>query len=135
MSGVIQAVLNDVNTVHPFFSKINIQFLQDKISQQLSKHFIQKIIIPHFSLKRKMMEIFQQRLETIPRMNERVVMAACHEFRLDQAETTRNIRWEEQYVGTTQLVDLDAQKVQYDPQSIKLRQPGQVGGTVRFYFT
>jgi len=91
MAGVFLATLNNRNTAHPFFTEENVTFVQNKISEVLKNEFKQKIVIDRASIKRKMVGVFEERLESVPRMNQRLVMKACNEFRLDQAETERNL--------------------------------------------
>lgn len=80
--------------------------------------------------------IYNERLESIPKMNERVVMELCRQFRNEQINNNKYLGWAEAY-PSSQLIfdplgnkgpDLQAVKI-----SNRLGKP-RVGSTRNFVF-
>ena len=83
-------------------------------------------------------KIADQFLESIPKMNQRVVMDICNDFRISQGYTDRNLKLEAHYVLSQRLYDPSVEVVRYDPSTIKLANrlgQAKVGGSSRFFFT
>lgn len=115
-----------------FYDADNIAFIQEAISRELGKTFRQRIAVDTNSIVRVMQRVYEEKLETVPQMNERVVMELCHEFRASQAEVRRNMNWEEGYVASQLLYNPIAKMSQVDHRAIKLHHG--VGGTKGFVF-
>ena len=122
-----------------YFDKDNICFIRDAITKELSKEFAQKIIYDHDSIIRTMSRIHEERAESIPRMNQRVIMSLCAEYRRYQIQVNKRLCWEENFFNSQQLVD---QVGQVGPDTTKIRGSTknrfgvpQVGGSLRFHFT
>lgn len=84
-----------------------------------------------------MQRILSERLEEIPRMNQRVIMELVNEIRTDQLDVNKHLRWEDGYAYSQQVYDSVGKKGP-DTTAIKLaNRLGKpcVGGTVSFYFT
>lgn len=134
---------NSIHTIFPsaivqgYFSDENVSFIREKIVQVLKKEFVQSINIDVASVKRVMERVIVERRESVPRMNQRVIMYLCNEFRNHQLNVKKHMNWEAYYIESQRL---------YDPTSLrgpdlysiklseKLKKPN-VGGTLRFYFT
>ncbi len=120
------------------FDEDNISFIQSKISEVLALEFKQRILVSRGDIIRQMAVTTEQFLESIPKMNQRTVMAICNDFRIDQLELDRNLKLEAHFVLSQRLYDPSSETVKYDPAMIKmanrLGQP-KVGGSQRFYFT
>lgn len=119
-----------------FFDEDNITFLRSKIGRVLQREYVQYINIDRNSLIRVMQRIIGQRAEPVVKMNERVVMTICNEFRNHQAEATKHASWEEHYIESQRLYDPTTERGP-DLQRIKLSNrlgKEKIGGTVRFVF-
>ncbi len=119
------------------FDEDNILFIQSKISEVLALEYKQRILVDRASIIRKMGIVIEERLESIPKMNQRVVMYCCNDFRISQDYADRNLKLEAHYVLSQRLYDPSAEVVRYDPGKIKLANrlgQAKVGGTSRFYF-
>lgn len=121
-----------------YFSQENVQFIQNKVIEVLHHEYEQSIIIDFGSIIRMMERIFEERPETIPRMNQRVVMELCHDFRIYQANVDKHLRWEAHYDLSQMLIDESTNNHKVDFQRVKSNNrlgEKRVGGTTNFYFT
>src|SRR5689334_18679702 len=93
-----------VNTVFPgyvpdgYFDMDNVQFIRQKVADVLGREYTQHINVDIASVKRIMLRILEERPEPIPKMNQRVIMTICSEFRLHQATVHKHANWEEHYI-------------------------------------
>ena len=104
----------------------------------MGKEFKQQILIDRASIIRVMERALLDRIEPVPRMNERVVMEIASEFRNHQYDAQKHLNWEANYFHTQRLYDPVGEIVRADRLSHKLNNrlgKPRVGGTVRFYFT
>jgi len=121
-----------------FFDEDNILFIQSKISEVLAKEFKQRILVSRGDIIQKMAIVAQEFLESIPKMNQRVVMIITSDFRRYQLEVDRNLKLEAHYTLSQRLYDPSAEVVKYDPGIVKMANrlgETKVGSTHRFYFT
>jgi len=121
-----------------FTDEDNIQFIQDKIKRVLKREFVQDILIDRRSILQIMQRIVEEKLEAVPKMNQRVIMTICAEFRRHQLEVDRNLKLEAHYSVSQALYDPTTENSRWDGQNIKLANRlgwSKVGGTSRFYFT
>ncbi len=121
-----------------YFDDSNVQFVQKKIQKVLGLNFTQKVDIPAGDVVKVMLRILSQKLEEIPKMNERVVMQIVGEFRNHQIDVEKRLWWTQDSRTSTALIDGAEGLARYDPGSIKLANRFSsplVGGTTRFYFT
>ena len=131
-----------IQTVFPghipdgYFDQDNVQFIREKIAQVLSGEFCQYINIDKASVVRVMQRVLEERAETIPKMNQRVVMYITNEYRNHQGQLHKHLKWEEHFVESQRLYDPTTERT-IDLQRIKLANrlgKARVGGTVRFIF-
>lgn len=135
-----------INTLVPnatvplgYFDEDNIRFIQEKISQVLSREFVQKILIDRDSIVRLMNRaLVDGRIESVPKMNMRVVMMAANNYRTHQLQVNKHLNWETHYVLSQLSYDPSVESSRVDLNSI--RPPNRigkpmVGGTTRFFFT
>ena len=121
-----------------YLDEDNIRFIQEKIRDVLKREFVQDILIDRASIIRLMDRALLDRVETVPKMNQRVIMYAANEFRNHQLEADKHLKWESGYVQSQRLYDPTVEVSRYDKQNIKLANRlgyPKVGGTSRFYFT
>lgn len=124
-----------------YFSEKNVNFIQNKIAEILSREFVQKIIIDKASIVRTMQYVLFERREPIPKLNQRVIMFICNDYRNHQNEVNRNLNWEDNYENSQMLIDGPGGNLKFDNRNIKttdqVKYNGQtkVGGSLRFYFT
>lgn len=132
-----------IQTVFPgricegYFENDNIEFIRDKVRRTLLLEFKQNVLMDRASVIRIMQRVLEERLETIPKMNQRVIMYLTNEFRDHQQEAWRNLKWEAHYVESQRLYDPSTDRGP-DISGIKLANrlgKPMVGGTHRFYFT
>ena len=140
--------MNVVHTIAPgaaipsgYFDEDNVTFIQNKVTEVLSREFIQQIVIDRASIVRVMQRVLGERREVIPKLNQRVIMYLCNEFRAHQQETNRTLNWEEGYASSQRNVDHVGGMTRFDMRGIKTTDQKKydgktrVGGTLRFYFT
>ena len=119
-----------------YFDNDNIEFLRKKIAEVLGRTYVQKINFDRASVIRVMSRVLEERLEPIPRMNERVIMSCVSEYLNHQQEIHRNLKWEENYIESQRLYDPTVERGP-DMARIKLANrlgKDRVGGSVRFVF-
>lgn len=119
-----------------YFDKDNIAFLRSKIANVLKREFVQYINVDTNSIIRVMQRIIGERAEPVVKMNERVVMTICNEFRNHQELAAKHANWEEHYIESQRLYDPTTERGP-DLQRIKLSNrlgKERVGGSVRFIF-
>src|SRR4051812_10302405 len=98
-----------VQTIFPgfvppnYFSEDNIVFIQHKIIHVLGLEFTQKILVDRSSIIRIMQRVLEERLESIPRMNQRVIMYITNEFRNHQIDANKHLKWESGYIQSQRL--------------------------------
>lgn len=88
-----------------FFNEDNKIFIQRKVAEVLSKEFKQNIIFDPLSIVQVMQQVYQERVESVPRMNQRVVMELCRSFRNEQINNNKHLMWAECYPSTQKLFD------------------------------
>lgn len=118
------------------FDNDNIEFLRMRAAEILKGEFVQTINFDRASVIRIMQRVMAERLEPVPRMNERVLMYLTNEYRNHQADLHKKMKWEEHYVESQRLYDPTVERGP-DLENIKLANrlgKPRVGGTVRFYF-
>ena len=76
-----------------FFTEENIQFISYKVTKILSLEFNAKVIVPTSSIMREMQYIHEDRVQTIPKMNQRVIMELVRSFRNYQDEIKKANYW------------------------------------------
>ena len=125
-----------------YFDEQNILFIQSKIAEVLKRKFIQHIAIDRGSIVRIMGRVLDERIETIPKMNQRVIMYCCNDYIIHQLEVDRNLKLEAHFVIGDRIYDPTTERVKFDPQMVKLanrlgtpRIAGAGNITSRFYFT
>lgn len=134
----IHTLVPNANIPLGYFDEDNIQFIQKKIRDVLKREFEQNILIDRASIIRLMERSILDRIESIPKMNQRTIMYATNEFRNHQLEVDKHLRWEAHYVQSQRLYDPTVEISRFDNQKVpianRLGVP-KVGGTTRFYFT
>ena len=119
-----------------YFDDDNIEFIRTKIADVLSGEFYQRINFDRASVIRIMSRVLEERLETIPKMNQRVLMYLGDEYRNHQGQLHKHLKWEEHYTESQKLYDPTVERT-FDTQIVKLANRlgnNRVGGTVRFVF-
>jgi|GEM_PF-5695544 len=139
------STISTINTLVPnaniplgYYDEDNIQFVQSKITEVLKREFVQDILLDRASIIRLMERALLDRIESIPRMNQRAVMYGTNEFRNHQLDVDKHLKWEAHYALSQRLYDPSVEISRYDVATsrpkTRLGQP-RVGGTTRFYFT
>jgi len=120
-----------------YFDNDNVEFIRKKVADVLQREYHQRINVDRASVLRVMQRILEERIEIVPKMNQRVIMSLCAEIRGHQLEVNRNMKWLNYYSVSQRLYDPTTARGP-DLQAIKLANrlgEPRVGGTVRFYFT
>ena len=73
-----------------FFTRTNVEFISNKVTKILGKEYSQRIIIPNNYIVREMQFQHEDRLETIAKMNHRVVIELVKSFRNYQSEIEKS---------------------------------------------
>ena len=76
-----------------FFTRENIEFISNKVTDILAKEYNGKVVIPSSSIMREMQTQYEDRVDTIAKMNQRVIMELVRSFRNYQSEITRASYW------------------------------------------
>lgn len=108
-----------------YFTDENVKFLQDKLKEMLKRDFGWDVHIPKPDIVRVQQRVFEERYESIPRMNQRVLMYISNDYRVHQLEKTKHLKWEEGYYWSQQLYNPLAKGVMFDPSTIKI--PNRLG--------
>lgn len=119
-----------------YFEEDNIEFIRRKVAKVLKRTYVQNINFDKASVVRIMLRVLEERLEPIPKMNQRVIMYCVSEYLNHQQEIHRNLKWEENYIESQRLYDPTVERGP-DMARIKLSNrlgKENVGGTVRFVF-
>lgn len=141
--------MSSVSTIHTlvpnatiplgYYDEDNIRFIQNKITEVLRREYVQDILIDRGSIVRLMERaLVDGRIEDVPKMNQRVVMMACNDFRVHQLDANKHLMWEAHYVQSQRLYDPTVESSKVDLGNTKLANrlgKPKVGGTTRFYFT
>lgn len=72
-----------------YFTDDNVALLSNMITKTLAKEYKQKIIVTDASIMRRMVQIHEERIETVPQMNRRVALDLLREVRNQYDETER----------------------------------------------
>lgn len=134
----IHTLVPNANVPFGYFDEDNIRFIQKKIIEVLKRKFQQEILFDRGSILRLMERALLDRIETIPRMNQRVIMYAVNEFMVHELQVDKHLKWEAHYVQSQRFYDPTVEVSRFDRQKTKLKKDfrgNQVGGTLRFYFS
>lgn len=121
-----------------YYDEDNIRFVQDKIRRVLKRVFKQDILMDRGSIVRLMERSLLDRIETVPKMNQRAIMYGVNEYLNHNLEVEKHLKFEENYVLSQRLYDPSVEISRYDPQKTKLANRlgwPKVGGTSRFFFS
>jgi len=84
-----------IHTIYPghrvpgFFTKLNIKFISDKVTEILGREYKQKIIVPDSSIMREMQYQHEFMVESVAKLNQRVIMSLLRSFRNYQDEINK----------------------------------------------
>lgn len=117
-----------------YFDKENVDFLSKKITETIKKDITTNVTIDTASIVRVMQRVLEQRLETVPKMNQRVIMYVVDDYLDYQIECNRNLWWAEAYVQSQRLFDPSVRRGAIANWTVKLN-PKETATTARFYFT
>lgn len=127
-----------------YYDQDNVEFLQHKICDILKRTYKQSVIVDKASIVRVMQRVHEERLESIPKMNQRVIMYVTNSFNTHQLEATKHLRWAEKEFKSRQLITLEpddewCQRADTDvhlfTKNTNRLGKNHVGGTLRFYST
>ncbi len=131
-----------IHTIFPggrvdgFFDGDNVSFITNKITELMKREYYQSVAVDKSSIVRVMQRIHLERMESVPKMNQRVIMSIMNEIRNHQNEMRKNLRYEENYKSSQLLYDPQVERGP-DLKKIKLKNrlgKPRVGDTVRFVF-
>lgn len=121
-----------------YFDEDNIRFVQQKATETLKREYTQNILFDRGSVIRMMERALLDRVETVPKMNQRAVMYLTNDFRIHELTASKHMKWEAGARFSQLMYDPLTNMARFDPQNIKLANhlgKLKVGGTTRFYFT
>ena len=134
----LHTLVPNANVPLGYFDEDNIRFVQNKIKDVLKRKFVQDILFDRGSIIRLMQRALLDRIEAVPKMNQRAIMFGVNEFMNVQIQINKNLKLEAHYHQSQQLYDPTTETSHYDPQKTKLANRlgyKKVGGTSRFFFT
>lgn len=76
-----------------FFDQRNIDFISHRVTEILSMEYNARVIIPDASIKMEMQNQHEDRIGTISKMNQRVIMELVRSFRNYQEEIKKKDNW------------------------------------------
>ena len=76
-----------------FFDQTNINFISQKITQILGKEYNAQVIIPDASIFIEMQHQHEDRIDTLAKLNQRVIMELVRSFRNYQEEIKQKSGW------------------------------------------
>lgn len=121
-----------------YFDEDNIRFVQNKIKEVLKRQYYQDVLFDRGSIIRLMERAILDRIETVPKMNQRAIMYGTNEYRNHQLDVNKKLNWESHYSLSQRYYDPSVEIIRFDQQKNKppnrLGYPS-VGQTTRFYFT
>lgn len=138
---VIHTIIPGATISEGFFDDDNITFVQEKVAEVLHREYYQTIVVSRADIIRVMQRVLEDRRETVPKMNQRVIMILTNDFRTHQIDVNRKLNWERGYAFSQQRIDPIGKIEYFDRRLIKTKDQKKydgrekVGGTVRFYFT
>lgn len=119
-----------------YFTKQNILNIINETSKILSKEYKQKIIVDENSVRRVLRRVFEEKLEPIERMNDRVIMILANNARNEITQRNTRMNFERNYEASQSLYDPIGMR-SVDLKGIRLKQhlgKPKVGGTHQFIF-
>ena len=140
VAGSLQGLHAVFPVVRPegFFTRRNVAFLQSKIGTMMKEEFGTFLKISASDVVRIMQRVAEYRIESIPRMNERVVMEITADYRQHLLQLNRQLKWEENVINGSLLFDAVSGRSAMDAGKLKLRDRllvPKAGGTLNFAFT
>lgn len=132
-----------------YFSEENIQFIINKCTEILRRNYTkvgvpnQTIVMERSGVIRRMQTIHEEMRETIPKMNQRVIMSLTNDYRNYQVQRNKHFSWEENYESSQLLFDEVSRRGPF-VNGMKKGLTNQIGkvnhkleglGFRRFYFT
>lgn len=72
-----------------YFTEENVALISKMVTDTLAKEYKQKIVITDSSIMRRMVQVHEERVETVPQMNRRVALDLLREVRNQYDETER----------------------------------------------
>ena len=134
----IHTLIPNQSVPYGYFHKDNINFIFSKIMRVLKREYIQNISVDEASIIRVMERVAEERVEEVPKMNQRVIMYITNEFRVHQLQASKHLTYEEGFFNSQMMYNDLSNIVRFDPQNIKLANrlgESRVGNSSRFYFT
>ena len=121
--------MSSIHTIYPgyrdptFFAPQNVAYISKIATDTIAKEFRQKIIFTDASIMRVMQRVFEERYQTVPQMNQRVVLNLLEDARNQYLETARansllNTRWESyNYDPSLGIQPYDSQAIKLNPKA------------------
>jgi len=87
--------MSSIHTIYPgyrdpaFFTPENVAYISNILTETMGKEFRQRVVFTDSSIMRTMQRVFEERYETIPQMNQRVVLELLRNARNEFDETER----------------------------------------------
>lgn len=132
--------LHTVGGKNPFattyFADDNIAYISKVIQEVLARAYKRPPVIPRDSIIRVMQRVLEERLDSIPKLNQRVVMYIANEYLTHQKTVNKHLRWEEGYHTSQRMYDPLGKVASIPIDNMrKIEHSRNVGGTLNYYFT
>lgn len=117
-----------------YFSCKNVEFIKRKVQELVRKDFIVRMVVDDGSVVRIMQRVLEERIDGIPRMNQRVIMYIVNNYLTYQIETNKHLNWAENFSNSQKLFDCTTRRGAISNWTV-YSSPKLTPSTVRFYFT
>ena len=105
-----------IQTIYPgyipddYFTKENVEYVQKKATELIHKDISTDVTIDTGSVVRILQRVLEQRLESIPKMNQRALMILVNSYLNYSLECNRNLWWADAYVAIPATIRSERQK-------------------------
>lgn len=116
----------------------NIQFISQKATNELLDEFMNPVLFSVEDIVRVMTRVMEEKIESIPEMNTRVIMYLTHDYRLHAYSAIKALRQGEGYIASQNpAYDGVADMVRFDQALVKKinnHPSSSNNSTMQFYF-
>ena len=88
-----------------YWTEDNVNFIRKKLNQVLKRYFKQTIVFSDINIRRIMQNVMEERYESVAEMNTRVIMILSNDFKNNQTEKRKHLKWAKVYKQSQKLCD------------------------------
>jgi restriction endonuclease len=117
-----------------YFTQENIEFISKKATEMVNKDISTHVVFTTQAILNVLQRVLEQRLESVPKMNQRALMYLVNDYLDYQVEANRNLWWADAYIVSQRLFDPSVRRGVISNWTVKTN-PKKTPTTARFYFT